>query len=404
MNHRSGFGVSELKEVIPGAAMDKRIRNKLILAFSVVMLLLTTSGCGPLTTTQPEISPSYAGSEAITAAPTVTPEDTDDADAGDGTNSRDWIVTLSSLEKVDDYPLYTMKYAGGYSQSAAEVEIGLAVHVASPLHSDTGWGCSLFAVLVDDVRMLYGRNFDWRYSPALLLFTDPPDGYASASMVDLEYLVDENNLDNLAEFPPDEKNPLLQTPYWPFDGMNEHGLVVGMAAVPDSRMPHDTGKAAIGSLMVIRKMLDHAQDTHEALEILRQYNIDWYGGPTLHYLIADAGGNAVLVEFFDGEMIVLPNRDPWHMATNHLRSQVDENDDAGCWRYSVLNQQLSASGGKLTSDQALELLSDVSWEDAEMGTQWSVVYDMIESQVHVVMGRDYQNVYTFGLSGAAQPP
>ncbi|MEA3439800.1 MAG: hypothetical protein U9R58_05925, partial [Chloroflexota bacterium] len=73
-------------------------------------------------------------------------------------------------------------------------------------------------------------------------------------------------------------------------------------------------------------------------------------------------------------------------------------------RYSVLNQQLSASGGKLTSDQALELLSDVSWEDAEMGTQWSVVYDMIESQVHVVMGRDYQNTHTFGLSGTAQPP
>jgi hypothetical protein len=182
-------------------------------------------------------------------------------------------------------------------------------------------------------------------------------------MVDLEFLVDKNNVDNLAEFPPDEKSPLLQTPYWPFDGMNERGLVVAMAAVPDSRMPYDPGKATISSLMVIREMLDHAQDAHEALEILRQYNIDCKGGPALHYLIADAEGNAVLVEFFDGEMIVLPNHD----------------------------------GGKLTSDQALGLLSDVSWDDNEIGTQWSVVYDMSERKVHVVMGRDYQNVHTFQL-------
>ena len=36
--------------------------------------------------------------------------------------------------------------------------------------------------------MFYGRNFDWEFSPALLLFTDPPDGYASVSMVDLTFL------------------------------------------------------------------------------------------------------------------------------------------------------------------------------------------------------------------------
>jgi hypothetical protein len=33
--------------------------------------------------------------------------------------------------------------------------------------------------------MLFGRNFDYYYSPALLLFTRPPAGYASVSMVDL---------------------------------------------------------------------------------------------------------------------------------------------------------------------------------------------------------------------------
>jgi hypothetical protein len=142
--------------------MDNRIRNILILAFSVAVLLLTASGCGPLTNTQPETSQPYSGSEAITVAPTDTLEGTDDTDAGKEANAHDWIVTLSSLEKVDDYPLYTMKYEGGYSQSAAEVEMRLPVDVASPLFSDDEWGCSLFAALADEVHILYGRNFDWR--------------------------------------------------------------------------------------------------------------------------------------------------------------------------------------------------------------------------------------------------
>ena len=45
--------------------------------------------------------------------------------------------------------------------------------------------------------MVYGRNFDWQYSPALLLFTNPPDGYASVSMVDIEYLVGAENTEGL---------------------------------------------------------------------------------------------------------------------------------------------------------------------------------------------------------------
>jgi len=33
------------------------------------------------------------------------------------------------------------------------------------------WACSLFAGLGDVEQRLYGRNFDWDHSPAVLLFT-----------------------------------------------------------------------------------------------------------------------------------------------------------------------------------------------------------------------------------------
>lgn len=103
-------------------------------------------------------------------------------------------ATLGSLRRVDAYPLYTMYYRRGVgppvagSRPANKVEAGWKPagwgDGANPL-----WACSLFAALGDPENRLYGRNFDWRYSPALLLFADRPaaGGYASVAMVDIAY-------------------------------------------------------------------------------------------------------------------------------------------------------------------------------------------------------------------------
>ena len=98
-------------------------------------------------------------------------------------NTENEIATLSSLKQVDDYPLYTMRYYGEYDYRRTSF-LPIEQSTASRPH----WACALFTVLLDDDHLLYGRNFDWEFSPALLVFTDPPDGYASVSMVDMAYL------------------------------------------------------------------------------------------------------------------------------------------------------------------------------------------------------------------------
>jgi hypothetical protein len=306
--------------------------------------------------------------------------------------SPDQIATLNSLERVDEYPLYVMHYQGEYGSRLSNFPF-----------KDTGtaWACSLFAAMGDEDQKLFGRNFDWRYSPALLLFTDPPDGYASVSMIDIAYLDFDNKVENLAELPLAKRQALLQAPYLPFDGMNEYGLVIGMAAVPESNMPHDANKPDIDSLAIIREILDHTRTVNEAVAIFNKYNIDWGGGPTLHYLVADSGGDgngsgeSVLVEFSDGKMVVLPNDNPWHLATNHLR--VNAQGDGGCNRYAKIRQQLSSNSGKLTLQEALQLLSDVS-QGGDYPTQWSIVYGFSIGDIEVVMGRKYSQHYTFPLS------
>ncbi len=291
-------------------------------------------------------------------------------------------TTLSSLEQIDPFPLYTMVYKADYSQAAADVLVGEG--------SAQSWACSLFAVMGDPEDMFFGRNFDWDFSPALLLFTDPPDGYASVSMVDIAYLgYGEERAFGLVDLSLSELAALLDAPYLPFDGMNEAGLAVGMAAVSPGGMEDDPEKETIDSLMVIREILDQAATVDEAVAILESYNIDWGSGPPLHYLVAEKSGKSALVEFYRGEIVVMPNVDPWQLATNFLVSESDTSPQGSCWRYDLIFERLEEGNGQLNPRQALNLLSEVAQES----TQWSVVYGISTGEVQVVMGQQYEDIY-----------
>jgi hypothetical protein len=342
------------------------ITRRVFAVLLVVLLLL--GGCG-----RPE--------PASTATPTVPPPV-----AG---LSADEVATLSSLAQVDDYPLYVMHYQGAYgSWRSARVDEAPA------------WACSLFAALGDPNNRLYGRNFDWDLSPALLLFADPPDGYASVSLVDISFLgFAGDRARGLADRPLAEREGLLNAPFLPFDGLNAHGLSIGMAAVPSGDVPLDPAKETLGSLGIIREMLDHAGDVDEALAILQSYNIDMAGGPPIHYLLADRSGRSLLVEFYEGEMVVTPNEAAWQQATNFLRAAAGDDPQGQCWRYDKISERLTASAGWLTAPEAMKLLADV----AQLSTQWSAVYGLSSGDVQIALGRQYEQVHTFHLELAAEP-
>ncbi len=356
-----------------------KMGNRQGLSFILVILALVISGCSnPPSTMAPTNSPIIA--PASTATPTLEP--------GLEGLTPEQVAALRSLEKVADYPLYTMHLSGAYPQGRSLGD-GLA-----SLTETSAWGCSLFAALGDPQNRLYGRNFDWEFSPALLLFASPSDGYASVAMVNLGFLgFSPDQAKGLDQSPLSERKRLLDAANLPIDGMNAKGLAVGMAAVPPGDMQPDPNKETIGSLMVIREMLDHAATVAEAVKILGSYNVDMAGGPPVHYLIADGSGQASLVEFYQGEMIVSPNNTPWHLATNFLVASSNGKPEGQCWRYDAIQKSLGESGGKLSPDQSLKLLYQVHQDS----TQWSVSYNLSTREVQVALGHAYENVYKFQL-------
>lgn len=280
-----------------------------------------------------------------------------------------------------------MTYDGEYKDLDAQSEA--VSHVVA--ESDR-WACSLFAAFGTPGGAVYGRNFDWDFSPVVLLFTHPRDGFASVSMVDITYLGFDGN--EVGSVSPTDKR-LLDAPLLPFDGMNEYGLTVGMAAAHGSKeRPVDPQKRTVGSLGIIRLMLDHARNTDEAVAVLRDHNIDFTGGPPLHYLIADPSGRSAVVEFIDGTMQVTWNDSPWQIATNFFVTGASDAAKALDGRYATANARLQQTQGQISPQDAMDLLRQVQQDI----TQWSIVYNMSTGDISVALGRNYENVHSFHLA------
>jgi hypothetical protein len=297
---------------------------------------------------------------------------------------------LKSIILLDDYPLYSMHFKGAYepekagSSESGSLEQGFLVLTIKDVQHHLTWGCSLFAALGNPENMLFGRNFDWQYSPALLFFYDPPDGYSSVSMVDITYL-GYSGKENLLKLSIKERADLIEAVEIPFDGMNEYGVVVGMAALELDGQRIDPNKPSIDSLMVIREILDHSRTVDDAIAIIEKYNIIWGNGPPLHYLVADRSGNSVLVEFYQGEIQIIRSSRPWHIMTNFNLSPAAGQPKGKCRRYDQISELLEGSHGQISNQEAISLLEDVS----QPNTQWSVIYGITNNEIRISMGKNY---------------
>ena len=252
------------------------------------------------------------------------------------------------------------------------------------------FGCTVF-LAGDAARPVVGRNFDWDENPALVLRTAPPGGVATVSVVDISYLgYDQQHLSELDS--PEGRRALLRAPLLPFDGMNGSGLMVGMAAEESAVAAKRPGRQVVGSVRIMRLVLERSKTVAEAVKVLDAYDLDFDGGPPLHYFVADATGASAIVEFVGGKFTVIPRgAQPWQVMVNFQQATSTDASRKADGRWNTATTRLAAARGKLDPAQALALLKDVR----QGITQWSAAYDLKARTVSLVVGQQYGTVHEF---------
>jgi hypothetical protein len=293
-----------------------------------------------------------------------------------------------SVTQIDSYPLFTLNYIVDYKFDEY-LQLGNFPQLASTQFNPEHFCCTCFSVFGEDNRYL-GRNYDWsEQTTYYVVFTNPDDAYASISTVDLGFFGYDTNK---SPSDPDNQKIIQILPYWPFDGINEHGVAVGMNALDMAQAPYDASRVTIGELQMIRLILDYAASTDEAINLIQQYNIRMET-PPIHYLIADSSGKSVIIEFVNGRMELIENTEPWQVTTNFIVSGLTSPDDAPSWRYRTAYNTLNNHNGSLSEDGVKNLLYTVSVSS----TRWSAVFDLKRGSMQIAMGRDFDHFYHFSI-------
>jgi hypothetical protein len=314
------------------------------------------------------------------------------------------LKTLKSLRKIDEYPLYTMEYFGDYNLDAFMGNLdGMKEDPALFLNIKDDSGikeCSTFTAGGESGQRFLGRNQDSvGRVPALLLFTRPPGRYASVSLLDARNTWIRK--DNLHALPLKERALLLNAPFWPHDGMNECGLAIGHMTVDGDRV-YNPIKATIHGMRAIRMVLDYAKNVEEAVRLLENYNI--FRSEEGHFLIADAHGHSAVIEYIDGRMLVMRNREPWQVATNFIIDNASASKTRHlCDRYDTAYMALKDSNDRMSRKDMMKILERIAM-NGDYRTQWSVIYNLDSGDVDVAMGRNYRRVLSFTLSKNRERP
>ena len=324
---------------------------------------------------------------------------------------RNELRSLASLKKVDNYGMYQMTYYGDYgfdeflkvgAESDADIEAFVTKRLLKGLPINlgvTGDGCTAFVVKNENDDILFGRNFDFTYSPSLQLYTAPDNGYASVSTVNLSFLgYSEDNLPDGGFF---ECFLTLAAPFLPFDGMNEKGLAIASLAVPEAEAPYYSDKVTLNTTTAIRLVLDNAATVEEAVDLLRQYNIYFSNEIACHYLIADASGHSAIVEYINQELCIVETDEEYQIASNFI-AYDGLNIGEGFTefeRYDKVQNAIEVNEGTLEAESAIQLLVDVGIFDGDINKlQWSVLYNLTTGDGEIFANRKMDNIIEFHLS------
>ena len=329
---------------------------------------------------------------------------------------RNELRSLASLKKVDNYGMYQMTYYGDYgfdeflkvgAESDADIVAFVTRRLLKGLPIDlgvTGDGCTAFVVKNENDDILFGRNFDFTYSPSLQLYTTPDNGYASVSTVNLSFLgYSEDNLPDGGFF---ESFLTLAAPFLPFDGMNEKGLAITSLAVPEAEAPYYSDKVTLNTTTAMRLVLDNAATVEEAVDLLRQYNIYFSNGIACHYLIADASGHSTIVEYINQELCIVETDEEYQIASNFI-AYDGLNIGEGFTefeRYDKVQNAIEVNEGTLEAEGAIQLLVDVGIFDGDIDKlQWSVLYNLTTGDGEIFANRKMDNIIEFHLSIDKEP-
>ncbi len=295
-----------------------------------------------------------------------------------------------------DYGLPAMLSSGSSSILGMVRFLQRYLHTAGQLPLRSGGGCSTFNTIAPDGTVFMGRNFDYKEARCLVVWTHPKNAYRSVSMVNQNHLIHSD----LARARRHLR--VLGAPYASMDGVNEKGLCVAVLELRAKPTSQKTGKPPIVTTVAVRGMLDTCATVEEALAFLEKYDMNDLLGSCYHYQISDADGYSAIVEYVDGKMYVIRQKEKGEplKVTNFFLTPNENAEIKGKDRFDIMDCALQKTPS-MTEEQCMKLLGSAKacfrsrYKVFFVKTLWSAVYNLTERSMLLSAKADYSRQYRF---------
>ncbi len=309
------------------------------------------------------------------------------------------IITISSIKKINDIPVYEMNYKGeyafdkylktgskNYNEYINYMDANLLKGIPKIYYDN--FECSTFFAKTPEGDYILARNLDTEVTIPFVLKTNSQNGFKTLGMANL-HNVNWNNT-NLVS-----KLTALAAPYYTFDGMNEKGVAIGGMSVPKgSKSDINDNKITLYDYAVVRLTIEKAISVEDAIKQLLQYNIKMADKYPSHYMIADADGNSAVIDYVDGEMKIVKKEGNYQIATNMLSFNNEKHLGYSSDRYRAFEKTLSETDGIISIEDAFKLLE----ENTTPGeAKWSSIYNLTDKTMSVEFYGDYEKTYIYRL-------
>ncbi len=268
--------------------------------------------------------------------------------------------------------------------------------IDNPLVKQTWRYCSVFSTTAEN-SVIMGRNWDNENVGSIIIsLYQPPGRYSSVSFsraIDLGFPL---HIDLEEIKSSDLGNRLLLAPFYAMDGMNEHGLSVGVAANKQTTLKSRSNKEPVFITFLIRKILDQTKTIEEAVNLVNRFtpfllDTSSFAG---HLLIVDSSGRSVILEYDQDQWRKTYGDKAWQvLSTKPIYNVSDSTLRDQCWRYRGMSETLENAVGGVDWKAGMKILQDVS----QKGTTWSVVYSPTVRGLYFSVYQQWDKVYHLSL-------
>jgi len=231
-----------------------------------------------------------------------------------------------------------------------------------------------------------GRNIDInKDSQHLIVVNYPEEDYSSISTVNLDFIKQIGGEDLGLNYDILVLAPIFAT----LDGVNEKGVSVSINRKEGEVLnnQYNINKLNIVASYIVRFILDLASSTDQAVDLLRYFEINNDFDFNIHFMISDASGKSVSVEYrLDEKGRSRITVTDTTVMTNFSISS-GEKSGLGIEQYNIINEKKSSTPS-MNVEEVKETL-----EAAKSDTQCSIVYDLNNREAIYYVRENYQQGY-----------